>query len=342
MKHLAKILICAFCGLSAGPVSAYSLYLYSKALVRTDTVRLRDIARVQGEDGPGVVADKVVVRGLKKPFYISRKQLETRLKNGPEKLDWVYGSGVWIVPLTRKMTNADLERLFRNQVKQITGGTEYLKNAHIEFQTRKGVLHVPAAGRLKFTLPRSTKFLRPGPRRISLSIGVARKNGRFRVLHRYHVPMKIMRRIRAAVATRGLRPGARLAPGDWKVKEILTDDDAARYVHRNLRGRRVMTRIGAGGLLTDSNVRESPDVRRGQMVSLILQKPGFVLKAQAHAQRKGNVGDIVPVRVILPSGGYAKSVKARVVGQGLTVLHEKRTVREKNTTPRRQKTVTGK
>ena len=297
---------------------AYSVYLRSQAPVTSADVRLRDIARVEGESRPGVVSDKLIVRALKNPIFLSREAISEGLKGGPEKLDWVYGSGVWVVPLSRTVASKELLSMLRAQILAVPGGEEFLKTAVFEAD-EKLKYQIPPEGDLKFQLPTRIEHLRPGRRLMILGIR-GKSNGREQVVHRIHFAFTLLKKQRVAIARRPLHPGNRLGRDDWEYREVKSDEIPARPLTGDLTGRRITGAVDAGGILSDSVLRDIPAVRSGQKVQLIYQSGPVVLKCDSVAEGTGEVGATISFRPLLPSGRKGRSVKARVVGDGLAQL----------------------
>ncbi len=305
------LLLCA----APGPAWAYTVYLRSQAPVKSSDVRLRDIARVEGEVKAGAISEKLVIRSLRSPMFLSREALTKALANGPEKLDWVYGSGVWIVPVSRTATGAELLEMLRQEIAKRPGGAAFLETAVFETD-RETTYAIPPSGDLQFQLPQRLEHLRPGRRLMIVGVR-GTHGGRETTVHRLHFGFTLLRRTRVPVATRALHPGSRLAPGDWEYRTMELDALPARPLTGDLSGRRVTGAAEPGTVLTDSILRELPAVRAGQKVELIYQSGSVVLKCESVAEGTGEVGATLAFRPLLPSGRRGRSVQARVVGDGL-------------------------
>ena len=314
--HHGVLFACVF----ASPVSipAYSVYLRSQAPVTSGDVRLKDIARVEGESRAGAISDKMVVRSLKAPLFLSREAIAEGLKAGPEKLDWVYGSGVWIVPLSRKATPEELMGLLKKQIAGMPGGPEFLRTAVFRAD---GSAHyqIPPEGDVQFQLPSRIAHLKAGRRLMILAVR-GRSRGRDQVVHRIHFGFTLLRKQKVAVATRPLHPGNRLGADDWEYREVESDEIPGRPLSGDLTGRRITGAVDAGAVLSDSVLRDIPAVRVGQKVQLIYQSGRVVLKCDSVAEGTGEVGTTLRFRPLLPSGRRGRSVEARVVGDGLAQL----------------------
>lgn len=302
-----------------GEVAAYSLYLKAQAVSKQSVVRIGDIARVAGELNPGTIGAKVVVKDLRRPRYISRADLERSLAVGPEKLERVYGNGVWIVPVTRRMSAEALVDELRRRLAGLAGGKDFLKRHRLRVDGGAGLDATPDADALHFVLPSRIEQFSPGMRMITVDVR-GKRDGREKVLLRQHVPVKIFRKVRVSVATRDLAVGERMRKGDWRVEEREIDYAPERYAMGDLTGRRVMSKLRQGTALTASVVQVMPAVRRGQPVELVYQTPGLVIKCRSVAGRDGKVGDIIPVTTVFPSGKGKRELRARIVDDGRAVL----------------------
>ena len=323
-RTLLKIILCPLAVLFCLPqVSfAYSLYLYPKVLVKKDTVYMRDIARIEGESRPGEIGDIIIVKNLKGPYFIPVKELKKRMSGAPLRPEWIYGGGVWLIPLTRTLGPEELLALLRKQLEAKPGGKEYLKNIEFRLEANPESVKVPAEGDLRFRLPSIAAHLRAGRRILSLNLGVEDKYNRFRVLHRYQIPLTILKRMKLLIATRDLYPGDRLVQGDVKVRQTLLDNDQAVYSGPDIVGLRVMSRIRAGEPIKKNAVKRRKTVRRGQTLELVYQSPGIVIKCKSVAQKSGEVGDIIQVRPILPAGRNTGMVRAKIISERSAVLEQ--------------------
>lgn len=298
---------------------AYSLYLQPRAISKKNVVRMGDIARVEGERRPGDIRDKVVVQDLRAPLFISRAELEQKLSGGPDRLDRVYGRGVWIVPLTEKLSAEKILAVLRANLERMPGGKDFLENHRLRIDGEARLDGTPDESALHFVLPSRIDLLSPGMRMITVDVR-GDEDGRTRVLMRQHVPVRIYRRVKVAVATRALGVGERLQAGDWREEIREIDYAPARYVTGDLDGRRVMSKLPVGSLLTAATVQVMPAVRRGMRVELVHQTPGLVFKIQSVAGRDGKIGDVIPVTAVFPTGKGKRELNARVVDDGRVVL----------------------
>ncbi|MCR9143110.1 MAG: flagellar basal body P-ring formation chaperone FlgA [bacterium] len=304
---------------------AYSLYLQDKVSVAAGPVRLGDIARVDGEQEAGRISGKLLFQDLRAPRYIGAAQLKQSLgAKGPENLERVYGSGTWIIPLGRELNAADLEALLKKQIAALPGGAELYDSAALRL-AQNSRIQVPAAGvRLVFRLPARASSLTPGKRIIPLDILPIQSASRGNtVFARHQIQIAIFKKQPVAVATRDLPVGHRLTPGDFRMEVRELDNDEIRYATGELLNRRVMSATKSGAEFTTSNVQVMPAVRRGQSLSLVYQRPGLVFRVRSVALQAGEIGQVIPVRVLYPAANKSRSVRrlsARIVNETTAVF----------------------
>ncbi len=303
----------------AGNLSAYSLYLQPTAILRKSEARIADIARVEGESRPGSIGEKLVVKDLVRPVFISREDLQRKLAPGPEKLDRAFGRGVWIVPLTVGLPAEKILNTLRERLGRMPGGREFLEKHRLRVDPAAKLDSMPDESGLFFVLPSRVDLLSPGMRMITVDVR-ASQDGREQVLLRQQVPVRIYRIVEVAVTTRTLATGERLTEKDWRVERREIDYAPERYLTGNLNGRRVMSDLAIGAALTESTVQIAPAVRRGQRVELVYQTAGLVIKCRSVAGRDGKVGDVIPVATVFPSGKGKTDLQARIVDDGRAVL----------------------
>lgn len=305
----------------AGPLFAYNLYLEQQVQVPAGPIRLGDIARIEGEQEVGRVAGKLLFRDLKAPRYIGASALRESLgQGGPENLDRIYGAGVWVIPLGRELTAADLEKLLREQIAGLPGGAELYTGSVLRLPENTR-LRVPEEGvRLVFRLPTRAVSLTPGKRIIPLDVLPVTSERPNTVLARHQLQLSILEKRSVAVATRDLPLGHRLTAGDYRIETREMDSDEIRFAQGNLVNHRVMADVKSGTDLTTSNVQMMPAVRRGQSLTLVYQRPGLVFRVRSVALENGEVGQTIPVRVLFPASGNRKSAETRQLK--VTVINE--------------------
>lgn len=319
-KQQGAVLSLLLLFVSLSPVEAYDLYLKARVFVQGDVVRLRELGEIKNGARAETVGEKVVVSRLKRPVYLSARELRGRLSVGPEKAGWIYGGGVWLIPVGPPMQPAEVVDLLRAQIAAREGGRKLLESTRFRIE---GTAQLPAATEgtgLEFQLPRQIDKLRPGRNSLVLSL-VARqpKKGRKGALHRYRVEFLVSGKISVALAARDLRSRERLQPGDWHVEERWSEEANTDYAPTELTNYSVLTPLKSGTVLLDSMVKKIPAVIRGQSLSLLYKRPGLELKCPSIALQKGNIGDVIGVRIVWPSGNSSRIVRVRVVGEGLAV-----------------------
>ncbi|MBI3396301.1 MAG: flagellar basal body P-ring formation protein FlgA [Spirochaetia bacterium] len=302
---------------SATPVFSFAIYLQPDAVVHEMPVRLRHVARVEGTGTQSDLADRILAVDETKPQYLSRDAVARELGLTADK---IYGAGVWVVPALVKLGPGDIAPRLKNAMGAIQGGEDFLKRSRIEIETT--ALHVPKNfDSVVFRLPVRAQSLSPGRRTIPVDI-VGIDGERKRTVLRQSLSVRIFGKVDVAVAARALMGGERLSQGDWKIETREYDtDDVPRVI--DPAGRRVMNNIAAGSVLTPSSVQVMPSIRRGESVELVLQSSGVVVKCRSTAMREGNIGDAIPVRIFLPSGGKSDVVSARIVSEGIVEFMER-------------------
>ncbi|MBL8020137.1 MAG: flagellar basal body P-ring formation protein FlgA [Leptospirales bacterium] len=291
------------------PAFGYQMYLEPVARIRSEKVLLRDVARLEG-GGP---AELVLLGKISEPYYLSREELQTTVKEKPEA---IFGPGVWIVPLTKRLSSAEVLDQLKLAIKRLPGGDDFLGKHTLrvssELETSQGTGVV-------FRLPARAAQLSSGRRIISADL-IVPDNGKDRTLMRQQVDVEIARRTRVPVAARDLRRGETIKPGDFRLvtRELTTDNE--RFASENPVGLRVLSDVDEGKALHSSEIQYFPTIRRGQSVTLIHQTPGIVLKCRSTALQDGEPGSRIDVRIVLPSGQKSDIRKADVVDEKTAVL----------------------
>lgn len=298
------------------PLEAYSLYLRSRVLVNSGQVRMDQIARVEGEQVAGSIREKLLFARLREPRFVSREDLLKTLRADGLAPEWIYGSGVWIIPLTRKASSEDLVEMLRQQVAAHKGGEKFLKTA--VFQVEKSQdYQIPEQGNLQFQLPAHLGHLHPGRRLMILAVRGKDAKGREQTVHRIHFAFTLLKRLKVPVALRDLAPGSLIGAGDYQMREVATSELKGKPLSGRLEGQRITASVSAGSVLTDSMVRDIPAVRHGQKLQLVYQNANVVIKVDSIAEGTGQVGNSIQVRPLLPSGRRGRSIEAVIVGDGL-------------------------
>ncbi len=300
-------------------VFSFSLYLHPRALVTGSAVYMKDIARVAGELHAPAISQILVMRDIRSPVFITNEQLREKLQGSSERLDRIFGTGVWIVPINRQFTSDELSSILKTQIRALQGGDAFLQKSVLRIES-SNIHSVLEGADILFRLPSRASALSPGRRVFSLDLTTRDAAGRPVTLERQQVTVHIFRKEEIPVAARDLTPGEILNDGDWIIETREVDSLDTRYPSGQLRGRRVLTAIHKGMELRAAAVQFLPAVRRGQTIEVVHQGIGIVIKCRSVAGRDGNVGDLIPVRLVLPSGGRTQSRQARIVADGSAVL----------------------
>jgi flagella basal body P-ring formation protein FlgA len=175
--------------------------------------------------------------------------------------------------------------------------------------SRPADLRVPT-GRLEI-LPRVGEV---SPTQGFLSIAVV-----IRVDGRDHqtVPMtfRVGRRVQVVVANHALEPRTVLGPADFRIETRVSTEipNGARAAMSDPAGMEVLRSVRAGEIVTDGVVRAKILVRRGELVTLLLEGHGFKITTQGRAGEDARRGDLV--RVL--NSTSKREVVGRVEGPGV-------------------------
>ncbi|MBE7438066.1 MAG: flagellar basal body P-ring formation protein FlgA [Spirochaetales bacterium] len=302
------------------PILSYSLYLRNKVLVQTFPVRIQDLARVEhARQDAETLSQKVVIASLEEPLYLTADRFKEALKDTP--LERVFGAGVWVVPLTGTLEGTGLKDRLEAEIRTREGGNVYLQS-HVVRLDSTARLSLPVSARsLIFQFPASLRSFSAGRRVLAVDIMGQEKPGKNpRVLHRQQIGLWIYKKKQVAVAKHDLAMGHRLKSDDFELVEKEIDGDDARYASGNLVGLRVMQNVKTGDVLLRSVVQAMPLIRRGQQLTLVVQKPGIVLKSRSVALSDAESGGTLRVRPLLPGGQNRSGVTARVIDEDHAVL----------------------
>lgn len=270
-------------------------------------VRLADVVRAEGVS----VADRVLFSALEEPYFLSRSEL---LRHTGEAV--VYGQGTWIVPLTRTMNDAELQGRLRASIERLPGGADFLSR-HV-IRIHGSIQTTPQGTGLTFRLPARANALSAGRRVIAADL-VVPQNGQERILVRSQIDVQISRRQKAMVARRDLVRGAKLTAADFTV-EVREFDDDVRIAEESAVGHTLLADIKEGAVIGANALQKTRTVRRGQSVSAVLQRGAVVLRCRALAMADADLGQDLPVRILLPSGRKTDILKANVTGENTVVL----------------------
>lgn len=263
-----------------------SIRLKPVAIIQTLPIRLSDLGQLDANSRN--LSDKVVLESLEKPIFITDDQLKKALASSGIQ-GAVYGKGVWLLPLPESMTAAETSEFFEGILENsIQGQGTYkvearkgiLYNSHLKSLIKFSGLHDSRAGQRNVTVD----FLDP-------------ENSK-RILFRQTVPVRVLKKIHVPVAQKNLKSGETIREGDYRMEERYSDGKLTDYSGENIHGWKLTAPAQKGQVLQAPTIQELPDVRRGQSMDLIYQKPGIVLKIRCVAYGDGNVGDRIKVRIL--------------------------------------------
>lgn len=281
---------------------------YMEPVVRVrGAVRLADVVRAEGVS----VTDRVLFSALEEPYFLSRSEL---LRYTGEAV--VYGQGSWIVPLTRTMGEAEILSRLRASIERLPGGSDFL--ARHALRVHGSIQTTPQGTGLTFRLPARASALSAGRRVIAADL-VVPQNGQERTLVRSQIDVQISKRQKALVARRDLERGTRLSAADFTV-EVREFDDDVRLAQENSVGHTLLSDIKEGAVIGASALQKAHTVRRGQSVSAVLNRGSVILRCRAMAMADADLGQELPVRILLPSGRKTDILKANVTGENTVVL----------------------
>ncbi|MDH5655059.1 MAG: flagellar basal body P-ring formation chaperone FlgA [Spirochaetia bacterium] len=302
----------------SGEIGAFSLYLSHVAVVKNTDIKLSDISRVDAEKYPGRISKHILFRNLNSPRYIGRSELKSLLSGLSESADRIYGKGVWVLPLTETIKKDKLHTMLLQEIDKLPGSSEDRKALSLYIDSDAEILCTKKCS-INFNLPSSLSRLFAGKRVISADIKAERK-GRTIILHRQQFTIRVLKSISVPVALRNLSIGMRLTKDDFKMETRELDPDESYHATGNIIGRRVVAHIPAGGVLNHSSIQFLPSVRRGQSIEVVYQTPNLVLKLRSVAASDGEIGDTIPVRMLLPSGKKTDIKKVKIVSDKTAVL----------------------
>ena len=312
-----KLFILAFF-ISGTDVRAYSLYLKNVAVLKNGNVYIKDIARVDGEELPGRISSQKIFQSETGPRYVSRSDVLTVLAQLPEKMHQVYGRGVWILPLTKKIQGQELSSMLLKEIQKIPAASK-VKNSLVLRLDPDAEIECFENCKIDFNLPSDLDRLFAGKRVVSADI-TSELRGKKVILHRQRFVISVLKKIEVPVAARDLEIGMRITDADFRMEERELDPDEINHAEGKLTGRRVLAAVQKDQILRNSSVQFQPTVRRGQSLEVVFQTENIVLKMKSFAGSDGEIGDIIPVRLLLPSGNKSDIKKVRVVSENVAVL----------------------
>lgn len=277
-----------------------TLKLKPVAVIESFPVKLSDLGTLDGASMQ--FSEKVVMESLDAPLYLSDDRLKQALLQSGGIESSIYGKGIWVIPLTEKLSATETGEFFEGIMENSPHDPGLYR-----VEARKGILY-------NSRLHSIIKFngLQPGPGHRNITVDVMDPEQGKRIIFRQTVPVRILQKVRVPVAQRNLNFGETIKEGDYKLEVRYTDGKLKDYSGENIHGWKLNAPVKEGDVLQSPAIQETPDIRRGQSMDLIYQKPGLVLKIRCVAYKDGNVGDQIPVRILAFRN---KSVikKARIV-----------------------------
>jgi len=262
------------------------LRLKPVAVVESFPVRLSHLGQLDASSSR--FAEKVVMENLESPIYLSDDRLKEALLQSGGIESKVYGKGIWVIPLTEKMSASETGEFFEGILENSIHG-----QGTYRIEAKKGMLY-------NSKLRSLIKFsgLQPGAGHRNITVDVMDPEDGKRILHRQVVPVRVLQKVRVPVAQRDLKFGETIKEGDYVLEVRYTDGKLKDFSGQNIHGWKLNGPVRKGQVLQAPDIQETPDIRRGQSLDLIYQKPGLVLKIRCVAYGDGNVGDEIPVRIL--------------------------------------------
>ncbi len=124
--------------------------------------------------------------------------------------------------------------------------------------------------------------------------------------------LKVSRRVLAVVATRSVRNGQTIVPGDVAIQEVyLEDADRPLITNRNeIIGQRAAASMREGMVFYEDSVRLPVMIQRGETVSVRSRTGDLMIKMICRANEEGSLGDVIELR----NEATRKTFTAKVTG----------------------------
>lgn len=310
------LLLLAAAPVPAGAVAAVTVRLSAESVVRAGEILLEDVATIEGDEPLARRLRQVRLGPAPPPGATQRLDPEyLRLRLREPGLD----------PTKVRVVGPDEMRVTR--AFQVLTGSAVVDAAAREARERLSALDprggpwaVVALGTppdLRIptgTLELAVRLQEPTtPVTFFAAMVAARVDGReYRAVP---VALRVGRYESVVVAVRGLEPGADLAAADFRL-ETRSSTEVPRGALASLAdaARVELTRpVKPGEIMTQAVLRPRLAIRRGEMVTVLLDGRGFRIRAQGRAESDGRHGEAI--RVINLSS--RREVLARVEGPGL-------------------------
>ncbi|HEX3135643.1 MAG TPA: flagellar basal body P-ring formation chaperone FlgA [Planctomycetota bacterium] len=132
-------------------------------------------------------------------------------------------------------------------------------------------------------------------------------------LARALVTLRVERHRQMTVAARAIRRGERIGPGDLRRERVAVERTSVQSLApEEMVGKEARLDIAEGTSLTERVVIQSPAVRTGQSIALLVTSERFQLTATGEALNDGRIGDQIAVR----RTADGRTVRGTVVAEG--------------------------
>jgi flagella basal body P-ring formation protein FlgA len=270
--------------------------------VRSDEITLGDVASIEGD--PALAERLRQVRLGPAPAPGTSQRLDARylrMRLGqpglePERVDIEAPEQVLVTRASQVLAGPAITEAVTRQIEERLGGRARGGDPiAVVPLNRPGDLHVPA-GRLEIAARFNTDAPVPGTLAATATITV---DGRS--YQTIPLSFRVGRYTEVLVAARALEARAALGPHDWRLERRLTTDvpSGALSALPDAADLEAARPIRAGEVLTPALVKARIVVRRGQVVTLLLEGPGFRIVTQGVAVTDGRRGEAL--RVLNPT-----------------------------------------
>ena len=296
-------------------VFSYSLYLRGSIQSKTESIPIAELGRFEGLN-----AGKFhFSMSGEKPVFLDRdavqKLLLREVGNSPER---IYGKGIWILPLGEELSGSALHNFLLSEIKKIPGTNKEKNSVALHLEEGQKLKTCKNCS-LELQLPGNVSRMFSGKRIISADI-VVLDSGRKKILLRQKIALSVLKKVLLPVAARDIYRGKRLESADFQMVEKEIDPDDTNFIESDVLGRRAVNDVKKGDVLSPSSVQMLADVRRGQSLEVVYQTETIVLKCRSIAGSDGNIGDTIPVTLLLPSGKKSDTKRVRVVSADTAVF----------------------
>ncbi len=316
--HLATALVLNACVLSTGvlgeePPARVEVTLLPEVTVRGPQIRLGDLGVLRGDPTLAARAREVIVGQAPLPgrervvelSYIHIRMRQSRLN--PEHFDFLAPDRIVVRRAGRTVSPEEQIRAAEAAVRRVCNPRDGEK-----------VIVEPLSTPLPLTVPEGELQLiaDPGEGNAHAASVVA---VRLRALvdgtlaATASVTVRVRRLSPVWVATRALSYGTLLAEGDARVEQRDVAGIAQPLApNAEIVGLRVRRMLSAGSVLTASCVEATPDVHRGDTITVSLRAGAIRVRVPAKALEEGAAGG--EIRVVNLTGG--REYRVRVTGPG--------------------------